>query len=593
MQTAAEILTCFREQIETVARKHRLHDLLGLAGPEQAVEKLLFDTAGNYIEVNRFIETATPTEVCRQIEERNREKPATRILIAPHSPLFASVHAAIVARFPNVVLVDKSRAGLQAEGLTVVSPDDLKPEEGDLCVILTRNLNAIDYYEGLFGQANCLNVTAWFLESALTTLKPSTKQFVDKVNEAEKPVIFCSVRPMATVSATLRQMQADGVDTFWLGAEDVSAEHQVGYATPRSKDVPVGSYAIGDLMDLLVLLSRQERGIALLHYESLYPTNWDFKRAALCYAVCIALLRTVKTVRVPHSTAKAALYMYDAIKPGVRHQEAGDACDALYKEMLCEAESVIFSSYTDEFGDFVENSIGKTLPRVHCHRYQVAPKARRPRRTDGYHVAIISVMLEEFDEPSRVGLVSYIRDILAQHIHIHYYAGVSSHPKAMAFKASLPGSDQPYFHLHKPIHDLDLLAEELSQYHVGWSLFNMRVFNEIVSCQDNQFIRDAMDVFTPTTLPSVIWTTAAAGLPVICNRDMYGVRALLPDGMSIPATLSELQSLRQILDAVDWDKVNATDLSVLDIAHHIDTLYDHFTEITDVDYRRAVPASAD
>ena len=347
-------------------------------------------------------------------------------------------------------------------------------------------------------------------------------------------------------------------------------------------------YAIGDLMDLLVVLSRQEKGIALLHYESLYPTNWDFKRAALCYAICLAFLRTVKEVRVPHSTAKAALYMYDAIKPGVRHQEAGDACEALYKDMLREAEGVVFSSYTEEFGDFVEKSLEAELPRVHCHRYQVAPNSRLPRRTDGYHVAIISVMLEEFEEPSRMGLVPYIRDILAQHIHIHYYAGVSSHPKAMAFKDSLPESDRPFFHLHKPIHDLDLLAEELSQYHAGWSLFNMRVFNQIVSSQDNQFIRDAMDIFTPTTLPSVIWTTAAAGLPVICNRDMYGVRNLLPKGMSIPATLSEMRSLRQTLDAVDWKSVDATDLGVLDIAQHIDPLYEHFTALTGLDYRRTV-----
>jgi hypothetical protein len=145
--------------------------------------------------------------------------------------------------------------------------------------------------------------------------------------------------------------------------------------------------------------------------------------------------------------------------------------------------------------------------------------------------------------------------------------------KARQFQASLPEDQRHRFHLHTPIHDLDALANELSQYHVGWSLFNMQVFSEIVTGLTDQFTRDAMDLFTPTTLPSVIWTCAAAGLPVVCNRSMQAVVDLLPPGMAIPLTLSELHNLRRLLEAMDWDAIDRIPLQSLDISHHIHKLY--------------------
>ena len=410
-----------------------------------------------------------------------------------------------------------------------------------------------------------------FVQQKKLGLAPETGAFLTRLNGSPKPILFASTRPMATLNSTIRKMQEDGFSTFWLGTEDV--KEAAGYATPKVEDVALNGYSIGGLIDFLYAFTHLERGVALYHFETIYPPAWDFRRVAICYAGTLAVIRTVRECRPPESTASLGLYMYDAIKPGVKNYEAADTCGRLYRQMMLEAEAIVFSSFTDAFGDFVENAVGKPLPRVHHHRYQTIPKLRKPRLTDGFHVAIISVLLEDFWEPSRMGLIPYVRDILSQGIHLHYYVAEKARGKVHQFIKSLPEPQKPLFHVHAPIHDLDLLSSELSQFHVGWSLFNMQVFSEIVANVTDPFTRDAMDLFTPTTLPSVIWTCAAAGLPVICNRSMRGVVDLLPPGMALPLTLSELHNLHPILEGMDWPTIDQIPLESLDISHHIPKLY--------------------
>lgn len=100
----------------------------------------------------------------------------------------------------------------------------------------------------------------------------------------------------------------------------------------------------------------------------------------------------------------------------------------------------------------------------------------------------------------------------------------------------------------------------------------MQIFNDMTTYLSDQFTRDAMDLFTPTTLPSVIWSCAAAGLPVVCNRSMRGVVDELPEGMAIPLTLSELGNLKSILEQLDWNKIHSANLAPLDIRNNIHRL---------------------
>lgn len=586
-QSISALFQCYKEHLTQLIASESLQDYIHTNAQQDPLEALLDTFVSSYIHVEDFINHINTAGVIQSLENACAENDlATKqIIIAPCSPLFSSILEQLEEKYDNITFIDSNRAGLKIGNKTILSPNEdsntISKGKELVCLILTRNTEAIAYYQQQFGYHNCIDLLAEYIVAKREHIMPETKPFVSKLNQTDKALLFASARPMGTLTSTIQNMAQDGYQTFWLGAEEVKETHQTGYSTPKTKDMGFADFTIGGFIDTLYIFSQMRSGTALFHFEALYPPAWDFARIAICYAGTLALIRTIKECRIADSQAKLALYMYDAIKPGVKNYHAGDACARLYKMMMLEAEAVVFSSYTEKFGDFVENSISKKLLRCHCHRYQVVSKRRQQRRQDGYHIAIISVLLEEFWEPSRMGLVAYIRNIMAQGIHIHYYVSLSSWEKITAFKDSLARELQPFFHMHTPIHNPEELAYELSQYHAGWSLFNMQIFSDMIANLKDQFMRDAMEMFTPTTLPSVIWSCAAAGLPIICNRSMQGVVDMLPEGMTIPLTCSELGNLKPILDALDWDKINQTSLESLDISNQIGKLYDFLEQLND------------
>jgi len=573
--------TAFGRHLEAIIAEENLYEALGKTPEAFDVLDLILEIDSHYVNVEEFVDSVDMAMIERCLSAYPKAGTSTgrRLVIAPCSPLFQSILEHSGRHFSNIKFIDKNQAGVVIEGHTVEMADAFTPDKNDLCLILTRNTEAAASYETKFGKGNCVNFLKIYDEKKLAHATVDLPQFLDRLNSAPKPILFSSPRPMGTVSSTIRELAREGFTPFWLGAEDVKEDYQTGYSTPRVSDVAFAGYHIGSLLDNLRTFSSMKQGTVLFHFEAIYPPNWDFSRVAVCYAATLAMIRTVKDLRPVDAKGCFALYMYDAVKPGVKNYQQGKVSGRLYRAMMSEAEAVVFSSYTESFGDFVENAVGKPMRRVHCHRYQVMPKKRLPRFTDAYHVAIISVLLEEFWEPSRMGVVPYIRDIIGQGIHIHYYAGNIDHPKYIEFRNSLPIERRHQFHLHKAIHDLDDLSSELSQYHAGWSLFNMQIFNDMTTHLSDQFTSDAMELFTPTTLPSVIWTCAAAGLPVICNRSMRGVVDMLPEGMSLPLSLSELGNLKSILDNLEWEKIDKISLDSLDIANQIHKLSGFLEEI--------------
>lgn len=564
-------IQCFGKHLDNIIRDENLYSALDSSPEAFDINDMLLEISAHYIDVSKFVKTYDAKNVKQLLTEMGSvgELNGRRLVIAPCSPLFDDVVQALGEHYQNVVLLDQHRKGSKVGNLVIEDSTLFNPADGDFCFTLTRSTQATRAYEKLFGRSNCINALREFSEKSLYEISPDHGHFLEIYSEAPKPVLFSSPKPLSTLSSTVRELGVAGFSPFWLGSEEVKESSQVSYSNPKLEDVAFKGHYTGGLADQIRLFCRLPKGTILYHFEALYPPNWDFNRVAMCYAATLAMIRTVKECRPDGIESRFALHMYDAIKPGVKNYQAGVACGHLYQSMMREAEGIVFSSYTEEFGDFVENSVGKKLPRVHGHRYQTIPKNRRPRLTDGYHIAILSVMLEEFWEPSRMGIVPYIREIIAQGIHIHYYASVIHHGKIQEFADSLPAEHQERFHLHLPIHDLDELSDEISQYHAGWSLFNMQVFNDMTTYLDDQFTKDAMSLFTPTTLPSVIWSCAAAGLPVICNRAMEGVVDMLPEGMTIPLTLSELGCLKNILEEMNWEEVNKIQLDDLDISNQI------------------------
>ncbi|MDJ0839349.1 MAG: hypothetical protein QNK37_22715 [Acidobacteriota bacterium] len=572
----AYALDRFKHHLNDIIIEENLYPQLDTSEEAFDPEAALDLIHANNIHLQPFVDSVTWEGVERELEAYPNAGRAgsRRLVVAPCSPLFTDILERMADTYPNICFIDVSRADLTIGNHRIHHPDEITANPDDVCLMLTRNTGACESYRRKFGADNCINWLRAFNEKNQRLIAPETPAFLESIDAAEKSVVFASARPMATLNATIRKMNEDGYTTWWLGNEEIKEAHQTGYATPKVDDVPVTGYGIGSLIDFIHIFSNMKRGIVLWHYESIYLPAWDFKRIAVCYAATLAMIRTVKECRPKRSKAKLGLYMYDAVKPGVKNYEAGAACGRLYLKMVAEAEAIVFSSFTQSFGDFVENAVGKPLPRVHHHRYQVMPSRRRPRLTDGYHIAVLTAAMDEHQMPSMRGLVPYLRNLIVeQGIHIHYYMASVARGKSLQFKASLPEDRQALFHIHDPIHDLEALANEISRYHAGWSLFHMQAFSDMVANLPDQFMRDAMDWFTPTTLPSVVWSCAAAGLPIICNRSMEGVVDMLPPCMTIPLTLSELGNLRGILDRVDWETVDRTPLDDLDIGNQIHKLY--------------------
>jgi len=573
---ASQLFTSFSSNLKAITEEFSLFRESDSQYEQLNYQQVLGEITSQFVDVNDFINQLNIDQVVHHISMflSRRKTESRRMFIAPCSVLFTPIMAKLHHHYDNLVFVDSHRAGAKIGEYMIVAPESVVPNENDICVIMTRNTQAIQSYKLKFGGANCIDLLDSYIDECQQYVQPTTLEFIETLNQEDNPLLFSSAKPMGTLTATIDQMAKDNYATYWMGSEDVTDIRHTGYATPRTSELNIKAYAIGGLLDILYTLCNMKQGTVFFHYESLYPPSWDFRRATFCYAACLAVIRTVKEGRVEGSSAKLTLHMYDAIKPGVLNYAAGGDASALYRQMLSEAEGVVFSSYTTTFGDFVDNALQTKLPRVHCHRYQRIPKVRKKRLQGAYHIAIISVLLEEFWEPSRTGFKSYIAGMLESGIHIHYYVGLSSRSHAEAFRNTLPVSYQALFHLHDPIHSPHDLAYELSQYHAGWSLFNMQIFNDMTTYLDDQFMKDAMGLFTPTTLPSVIWSCAAAGLPVICNRDMRGVVDMLPEGLSIPLTLSEIGNMKAVLDAVNWEAVDQCDLSSLDIEKQIFRLYD-------------------
>ncbi|CAM2067467.1 hypothetical protein SCOR_18950 [Sulfidibacter corallicola] len=583
MPDPALILERFKNHLNEIVAKEHLYPYMDTNAEDFDIDMLIDILVANYIDVHFFIDNVTWDGILAYLNEFPQvgRDGGRRLVVAPCSPLFEPILEKLAAHFPNVAFIDINRAGFRLGDKTIQLPDQVVPAPDDVCLIVTRNTEAAASYEKKFGKDNCVNLLHLFIQRYRQELAPKSQVLLDQINTAEKPILFASPRPLGTMASSVHQMNRDGYTTFWLGSEEIKHEKQSGFNTPKVEDIPFRDFAIGGLIDLLHIFSNMCQGKVLYHFETIYPPAWDFSRVAICYAATLAMIRTIKETRPPESTGRLVLHMYDAIKPGVKNYQAGEACGPLYKQVMTEADAVIFSSYTEDFGDFVQNALARPLKRAHCHRYQVLPSRRRPRLTDGYHVALISVLLEEYWEPSRLGLLPYLRNVIDQGIYIHYYVHEISPTKIVEFRESLPEHQRHLFQVHKPIHDLVELANELSQYHVGWSLYNMQIFSDMVSHVTDQFTRDAMDLFTPTTLPSVIWTCAAAGLPIVCNRSMRGVVDMLPQGLTIPLHLSELVSLRRILEETDWDAVDRIPLDDLDISRQIHLLYDFLDGLTE------------
>ena len=246
----------YRRHLDAIIRTEGLFELFDCTAEDYSVDPILSEISQNFIDVSGFVDFLQNSGAEMVLAEIARSglldgEAGRRVIFAPCSPLVQKALDELARAFPEGLFLDSSRCGQKIDGRTILAPDAVVPEEGDVCIILTRNTEAAASYERQFGKANCLNFLDIYPKALFATVSPEAARLVGRINACDKAILFASPRPMGTISSTIAQMQRDGYGTFWFGSEDVKADYQTGYSTPKTTDVALDDYAIGDLSDLL------------------------------------------------------------------------------------------------------------------------------------------------------------------------------------------------------------------------------------------------------------------------------------------------------------------------------------------------------
>ncbi len=303
--------------------------------------------------------------------------------------------------------------------------------------------------------------------------------------------------------------------------------------------------------------------------------GWDARNAAYVYGYVAALLKM--------TDRRVVLGCYDVIKPVLLNMDYHEIANALYGEMLAAADGIWLNSKSDTIGAYLREHFGGEKPVLSFYRYAMPP--RRPlmklSQADGdFHIVGVTSFFGECFEPNRAESGHFIREILRQKIHFHYY---SSNRAVYDYYEGLEPAEQPYFHIHDHIWEQAQLARDMSKYDAGWLVGDEgTVFEDIARRTENPLARDLFRLFVPNGVPTSSMTYGAAGLPVFATRAITILKSVFPEGCLVPLDAPEAIRLSEILDAMDLAACHRTmraERARFDATQNISRLADFLRQI--------------
>lgn len=212
--------------------------------------------------------------------------------------------------------------------------------------------------------------------------------------------------------------------------------------------------------------------------------------------------------------------------------------------------------------------MARDKPVISFYRYGMPPKHRLMKlsQIDGErHIVGVTSFFGETFEPNRAESGDFIRGMLRQRIHFHYY---SSNRRVFEYQEALEESEKPYFHIHDHIWEQAQLAREMTKYDAGWLVGDEGpTFGRIVAQTKNRLARDLFALFVPNGVPTSSMAYGAAGLPVFASRAITILQEVFPPGCLIPLDPAETPALPAILDRIDWPAAHKT---MADNSHRFD-----------------------
>jgi hypothetical protein len=470
-------------------------------------------------------------------------RPVRRLMIVPCPDYVIQCAEALAPHLEELCLYDNLKAGRRAGGVEILPFDHsaLPVDRIDACFSATNDARIASLFLAHLPPGKVASFAEVFAEQVKADGQDSIATITERINVTPNPVVVLSSVCSSTLFQTYKTIDRNRA-VFFISR--IFVPDHPGYGVMPTEKVDLENNYIVDYDDMLYLLRNIRHGNLIFVSESFFHPDWDARLTVPSYAYSTAVMR--------FSAVPVTVLLYDAIKPVARNFEYEELSAFYYEQMLQAAGSVILSSNTKEMGDFLRHSCAPEKEFISFFRYSCAPTRDIPKLNDGFHLVAISVYLGEFKEPSRDKMTEHIVSILRQGIHFHYY---SSQPGAHRFRESLDEETRRYLHIHPIILDQEELVEEMTQYHCGWITSDLSVFGDIIAKSSTQLYKDIFDIFPASTIPSSAMVYACAGLPVLTNRGLWGIRNIFPENCAVPLEMAETKRLADIIAEQDWPEI--------------------------------------
>jgi hypothetical protein len=449
--------------------------------------------------------------------------------------------------FKNIVLCDNLKKGKTLKGIHIIDQKEISllTDEIDAYFIATGqpSLQQTFLPSAKKGKTVLYNEFAKKLVYNRTGMISMAEHISDRIRQARRPIIVLLGLYYPNVyTPTFKTLEKKGFDIFLLCRQPLATH--AGFSSTIDKTAPFAEKYLIEFHDMLFLLKNLDKGLLWIIAETLYNCRWDGERVIASYAYPAALLRMS---RIP-----CILNLYDVVRPLPMKTDTQKGAVKAYSQMLTNASGVILSSNTTETVNFINTSLEIKQSMISHFRYNFSANKLQPKRRDGFHIVMVGIFLDEHDDPARIGMSKYIKSLIKQKVHVHYY---SDHQASKIFFDHLAVNEKPFFHIHASIIDQQELIYEISQYHAGWMIHRTQAFVDLMSGYDLQLLKDLIYMFHTTTVPSCALLFGNAGLPMFVNRSLSGLPKEFPPEFYIPIELSEIDNITAIIERLDWKRI--------------------------------------
>lgn len=447
-------------------------------------------------------------------------------------------------KFKKIFLFDDYRKG-EIDGIKIEHSNNIKnhKEEIDAFFVSTR----VKELKDILMPKLIPHKTVWIndivtdlLKEVNSIKKGEINEILDKIYKSNNPLIFIGGKFYNNYTPMLKLLEKNGYDVFII-ARIPEVSHT--FPNPAFHQLPFENKYVLDPHQFVFFVDNLNKGTVFIHTEGFLNPQFEGFRTLCSYLYLLIFLRKINIPKI--------LFLYDLIKPFNRNFKFEKEFLKIYKECLKNSSKIILNSNTCEAVNFLKNSLKLEKDLMSFYRYNFKIKKKQKKIDDGsFHIVMVGGFLDDVGDEMRT-ISEYVKIILSQKIHVHYYANQIG---GIKFKQSLSPEQQHFFHVEKTIMDQQDLLYEISKYHAGWMVHNTQKISDMIFKASDQFLKDILFIFLITTVPSAILLFGCAGLPMFINRSMTGILSEFPEDFFIPIELSEIQNLSGIIKANNWEE---------------------------------------